>query len=439
MPTLLVFADSGIPMEWTEAFESLRLTVRTCRSENELRGLSQDAIGLTFVRLSSANGELPELLNRLGRYSGAPVILVQPRESQDLAAAARALGVADYLREPVTTADVIASVEGCLADRSSDKGARLRGAERLVGRSAAMSEVRRQIARIAASDCNVLITGDTGTGKELASELIHANSRRSGGRFVCVNCAAIPEALLESELFGYEKGAFTGAHNARPGQLELADGGTLFLDEIGELSLHAQAKILRAIEGKEVQRLGRRTSLTVDIRIVCATNRDLEANVKDGTFRADLFFRLNVARLQLPPLRERKEDIRDLAEHYLTALNARMGLRVTGFTEHSWRDLLLHDWPGNVRELKNIVEASLVRLAYPRMTLAELPEEFHRQFASGAVSAPTESEKLLAALVCHNWNKSKAAEELSWSRMTLYRKMAKYQMSSSQKVKAGAA
>jgi transcriptional regulator with PAS, ATPase and Fis domain len=324
-------------------------------------------------------------------------------------------------------------LKACLAEVRSLKASALspglQGGERLIGRSAAISEVRSQITRIAATDCNVLITGETGTGKELAAELIHGNSGRSQGRFVCVNCAAIPEALFESELFGYERGAFTGAHSMRPGQLEFADKGVLFLDEIGEMNLHAQAKILRAIEGKEIQRLGRQTGVKVNVRIICATNRDLESEVEKGTFRADLFFRLNVARLKLPPLRERKEDLHGLGEHFLHDLNEKMGLSVCDFTEHSWRSLLRHSWPGNVREFKNVVEASLVRLPYPRMRLAELPEEFHRQFG-GSHMAPTESEKLLAALVCHNWNKSKAAQELRWSRMTLYRKMAKYQLAS---------
>lgn len=443
MPTLLIIADVEIPVEWSNALQANNLDARFCRSEAHLDELSDASIALILVRLGSGYLEISTLLNRLRRFCGAPLVLVQPKESPDLAASARSWGVSDYLREPTTAAELIASVRYCLAEhaqRASDlgRGVSLEGGERLIGRSVAMTEVRRQIAKIAATECNVLITGETGTGKELAAELIHANSRRQGSRFVCVNCAAIPEALLESELFGYEKGSFTGAHHSRPGHLELADRGTLFLDEIGELSLQAQAKILRAIEGKEVQRLGRRTGLTVDVRIVCATNRDLEASVRSGGFRADLFFRLNVARLQLPPVRERKEDISELVEHYLKTLNGRMGLHVCGFTEHSWRSMLSHHWPGNVRELKNVVEASLVRLAFPRMRTAELPEEFHRQFSSSN-SPPTESEKLLSALVCHNWNKRKAAEELRWSRMTLYRKMAKYQLSSSRKAKASVA
>ena len=374
-------------------------------------------------------------LSAMREFHRAPSILVQSEDSPDMATAARAQGISDYLREPVSGEDLAAAILSAVREKSSRTNpAALAGGERLAGSSRAMSEVRGQILQLATSPCNVLITGETGTGKELAAELIHANSPRRSGRFVTVNCAAIPETLLESELFGYEKGAFTGAHSARSGQLELADGGVLFLDEVGEMSLHAQAKILRAIESKEVQRLGRRTGINVDVRIVCATNRDLQAAVVEGAFRADLFFRLNVARLQLPPLRERKEDIRQIAEHYIRELNARMRTSIRSFTEHSWRSMLAYRWPGNVRELRNAVESSLVHIPYPGMRLAELPDELHRQY-SGTVDAASESEKLLAALVCHNWNRSKAAEELRWSRMTLYRKMAKYQLLSSPKAK----
>src|SRR5262249_37012853 len=218
------------------------------------------------------------------------------------------------------------------------------------------------------------------------------------------------------------KGAFTGANSARTGYLELADGGTLFLDEIGEMSLGAQAKILRATDSKEVQRLGHGTGIRVNLRIVCATNRDLEAEVAKGTFRADLFFRLNVARLRLPPLRERKTDITGLVSHFLAQMNARMQRQVTGFTEHSWRALLQHDWPGNVRELRNVVETSLAQLPFAGMRLMELPDDFRIRITSKPEGL-TELEQLLAALVSHNWNKSKAAHHLRWPRMRLYGKM----------------
>ena len=442
-PTVLIFADSGIPSEWRDTLESRPFSTQVCYSEAHLQDISTTAIGLILLRVSNNCSDLPGLLGRLRRRANAPLVLIQTRKSPDFAAAARAFAVNDYLREPITPDELVSSIEHCLSEHCGGNGGScaetdLTGGERLVGGSAAMAEVRRQIARVAGADCNVLITGETGTGKELAAELIHANSSRRGSHFVCVNCAAIPESLLESELFGYEKGAFTGAQTTRPGYLELADGGTLFLDEIGEMSLPAQSKILRAIESKEVQRLGRRAALPVNVRIVCATNRDLEAGVRSGTFRADLFFRLNVGHIHLPPLRERKEDIRELVEHYLAGFSRRLGLQVTGFTDHSWSDLLSYEWPGNVRELKNVVEVSLVRLPFPRMRTAELPDEFHRRLMP-IDTPPKESDRLLSALICHNWNKSKAAEELRWSRMTLYRKMVKYQLSSPRDGKTGAA
>jgi DNA-binding NtrC family response regulator len=431
--------DGKVPPEWIAAFERQNWTVTPCATEDDLRQILKHRPGLVLIQSRGRDCCDAELLQRLSRMANAPVILLQDGESRDLAAVARACGVSDYMREPIAIHDLVAAVKNQL-DRPQcpDSVASLStlvGGERIVGSSPSMTAVRRQIAGIAGSDCNVLITGETGTGKELAAELIHGNSRRRRGPFVCVNCAAVPEPLLESELFGYEKGAFTGANSTRPGQVELADGGTLFLDEIGEMSLQAQAKILRAIEGKEVARLGRRAGVRVDIRIVCATNRDLQAEIRKGTFRADLFFRLNVAHLELPPLRERKGDLHELAVHYLKEFSAAMGLEVTGFTRDSWDCLLSHDWPGNVRELKNAIEVSLVQLPYRRMRLAELPEELRHQPAPTSTQ-PSESDKLLAALATHNWNKSKAAQDLRWSRMTLYRKMAKYQLSSSSKGRA---
>ena len=423
-------------LEWVAALERKHFIIdRFGTIEELLAAPSPEANHPILVYLD----RVPIRLEQLKLLTELPVILIQSKESSDLAFTARACGVSDYLREPVSAGDVISSVEACLAEMHSrrpwDRLPALLGGDRMVGSGRAMNELRQKIAQVAATDCNVLITGETGTGKELAAELIHHNSARKQHRLVCVNCAAIPEALLESELFGYEQGAFTGAHFSKPGQMETADGGVMFFDEIGEMSFGAQAKLLRAIEHKEVHRLGRRTGIKIDARIICATNRDLEAEVKKGAFRADLFFRLNVAHLRLPPLRERKEDLRELADLYFREINARMGLEVNSFTEHSWRALVNYDWPGNVREFKNVIESSLVQIPYPRMRSAELPEKFHQQFAANSTE-PDESKTMLAALIGHNWNKSKAAQQLRWSRMTLYRKMAKYQLSSDRKAQA---
>jgi transcriptional regulator with PAS, ATPase and Fis domain len=250
-------------------------------------------------------------------------------------------------------------------------------------------------------------------------------SPRRKAPFVPVNCAAIPDGLLESELFGYESGAFTGAAVGRQGLLQLADRGTVFLDEVGDLGLHGQAKLLRAIETREVYRLGGKKPVALDVRVVAATNQDLEAAVDNGQFRKDLYFRLNVVRVHLPPLRERRSDIGALLDHYLLTLNRERGAAVDGFADETRDALEAYDWPGNVRELKNLVEAILVAPASREVRLADLPAEFREKLRLTNRRA-SERRQLLDALLAANWNKSRAATMLHWSRMTVYRKMAKH-------------
>jgi transcriptional regulator with PAS, ATPase and Fis domain len=300
------------------------------------------------------------------------------------------------------------------------------GDQPMLGQSQLMQHLREQLLKVASTDSTVLITGETGTGKELTADLIHRNSPRQKKPFICVNCAALPESLLESELFGYEKGAFTGATTLKQGEFELAEGGTIFLDEIGDMSPHAQSKILRAIERKEVSHLGGKKSINLDIRIIAATNQELERLVAEGTFRQDLYYRLNVARIHLPPLRDRKEDIPHLLEHYVQELNQRFEMNVEGFTEEALTCLLHYGWPGNVRELKNLLEATFINLPSRMIKFTDLPEAFQRQLKETETLPQNERDRMLFALFATNWNKSKAAQKLHWSRMTLYRKMAKY-------------
>jgi DNA-binding NtrC family response regulator len=299
----------------------------------------------------------------------------------------------------------------------------------MVGSSAAMCEVKHELAQVAKSASTVLITGETGTGKELAAEFVHQYSVRSAKPFVCINCAAIPESLLESELFGHAKGAFTGADAYRDGLLTSANGGTIFLDEIGDMSLCAQAKILRVIEKKEVCRVGANRGVQLDIRFVAATNQDLESMAHSGAFRKDLFFRLNVARIHLPPLRERPEDIPFLLRDFCRDCGERAGTSIPEFSEDSLRCLTAYGWPGNIRELKNVVECLFLRELPSSIEPQHLPRHLRTIIASRTDMPRQERAALIEALFSAKWNKSEAARKLQWSRMTLYRKIAKHQIS----------
>src|SRR5262249_25429405 len=276
---------------------------------------------------------------------------------------------------------------------------------------------RERIGRIAASDANVLITGESGTGKELVAEMIHRNSNRSARPFVAVNCAAVPDALLESELFGYEKGAFTGANLAREGKLQYANGGTLFLDEIGDMSLLAQAKILRAIESRVVQRLGSNTDTPVKVRLVAATNQDLELLTQEKRFRQDLYFRLNVIRLKLPPLREHPEDIPELAEHIVRELSGHQDGALRRIQADVIRRFQNYAWPGNVRQLRNVLESILVFSCSRSIAMADVPSEIREILRSSSACYANERSKIISVLSSTNWNRNRAAEILCCSRM----------------------
>jgi DNA-binding NtrC family response regulator len=287
----------------------------------------------------------------------------------------------------------------------------------IVGVSASAVALRRRLPRLAAADCSVLVTGETGTGKECVAQALHALSRRHAGPLVSINCAALPDTLLDSELFGYERGAFTGANTAYPGKVTLAQGGTLFLDEIGDMPLAAQAKLLRVLETHEVFPIGALRSRRVDFRIVAATHGRLEQAVRTGRFRADLYYRLNVARIELLPLRERPEDLAVLLDHFAAQLVARSRSARLRLTPQSLERLRQHDWPGNARELRNLVEAASIVCEGEALQPTDLP----LPAADGACSA--EPTRILDALERCEWNRSKAAVLLHWSRMTLYRKM----------------
>jgi len=247
-------------------------------------------------------------------------------------------------------------------------------------------------------------------------------------RFVCLNCAAIPEGLLESELFGYNRGAFTGATAAKSGRLVHADRGTIFLDEIGDMAPSAQAKILRAIESRQIQRLGDTREIKIDVRVVAATNQNLEQHMESGQFRRDLYYRLNVFRLELPPLREHPQDIPLLVKQFVDSWNRSSNRQTEGLTDEAVQALLTHNWPGNVRELRNVLESILVSSFSPRASISDFPLAFLKLLAESRNTGHSEREKLLSALLETNWNKSRTAARLNWSRMTVYRKLARYHL-----------
>ena len=362
---------------------------------------------------------------------GVPLFLITRNSSEAQVVAALRAGVTDYFKWPVLYEDLIASVKRNLSYHKrnlSETGID----EPMIGDSAAMREIKAYLVKIATTDSTVLITGETGTGKELAAELIHRNSPRHQKPFVCINCAALPESLVESEMFGYERGAFTGAVASKRGKFELAEGGTIFLDEIGDMSPYAQMKILRTTEKKEVCRLGGKGAIPINVRVIGATNRDPEQLIEKGIFRKDLYYRLNVARVHLPPLRLRKEDIPSLLKHYIRKFNLRFGREVEGFTDEALEYLFHYDWPGNVRELKNLLEATFINLSSRKIAFVDLPKTFERRLKETEGLPERERDRLLSVLFATKWNKSKAAETLHWSRMTLYRKMAKYHINSSQ-------
>jgi two-component system response regulator HydG len=296
----------------------------------------------------------------------------------------------------------------------------------IVGVSPAIVALREYLPKVARSRATVLIVGDTGTGKERVARAVHDLSPRRSGPFVAVNAAAMPDGLVEAELFGHERGAFTGAIGDAKGVFARADAGTLFLDEISEMSRHAQARLLRVLESREVTPVGAVRPVPVDVRVVAATNQPLEELVERGAFRRDLFFRLNVARMELTPLRERPEDIPPLLEHAIGELNRRDGCAVRPPEGECLRRLMEYEWPGNVRELRNLVEATFIDPPRGRIGLADLPPAFRRIFERHVGPSRQERDRMIDALEGANWNKAAAAKQLNCSRMTLYRRLKKY-------------
>jgi DNA-binding NtrC family response regulator len=376
-----------------------------------------------IVLLQSTGRALGDLRALRDRFASSSIVFVADSGSEQLAVEAFRAGVDDYLKPPLT-----AAVVGACLRRLRIGPRNGIDAPGFVGESALMKELRTVIRRIAATPCSVLISGETGTGKEVVARLIHQSSDRARRPFVTINCSALPETLFESELFGYERGAFTGAQSASIGRLQTANGGTVFLDEIGELSLATQPKLLRAIDRREIQRLGSRRHETIDVRWIAATNRDLPQLVREGLFRADLFYRLNVYGLPIPPLRQRPDDVAPLAQAFLVECAATYGRERAMFTDDALIRLIAYDWPGNVRELRNVVESSVLTAETDAIGPDALPAAVRGADFSTRPQAEVERGRVVAALRAAHGNKSEAAQRLNWSRMTLYRKLARHQI-----------
>lgn len=371
-----------------------------------------------------------------------PVVLLTGRGTIDSAVEAIREGAYDFLEKPVD-----ASRLRVIVNRAAEKRATLqevaalrhslrqRGPDGAVdGNSPAMRRVYSLVEKVAPSKTSVVISGPSGAGKEVIARAIHNLSPRKDKPFIAINCSAIPASLMESEIFGHEKGAFTGADQRRLGCFELAHGGTLFLDEVGELPVELQAKFLRVIEEEKLRRLGGKTEISVDVRVLCATHRDLKKQIEEGAFREDLYFRLNVFSIQLPPLKERREDIRPLAEHFVERFASEAGKRIRGITPEAMAILQSYSWPGNIRELRNTMERGVILCEGEMIETSHLPPEMETSPLGAAVIKlslgmplrEVEKEYILGSLRRNKGNKSRTAEILGISEKTLYNKLNRY-------------
>jgi len=388
-----------------------------------------DVDGLTLLREFVAAPDAP------------PVIVMTAYGSVERAVHAMKDGAYDFLEKPLDLNSLRVAVQGAIARRKGEAAeggarARVRSAQRtlLPGSSPLLQRALEQASRVAKTNATVLVTGESGTGKELVARMIHTESLRMRGPFVAVNCAGLTESIIESELFGHVKGAFTGAVRAKKGKFELAEGGTLFLDEIGEIPPNVQVKLLRVLQEREVEPVGGEETVPIDVRLVCATHRDLDALVKAGRFREDLYYRIKVIVIRLPALRERPEDIPALLDHFREVANERNRRKVPAFTPAALERLQRYAWPGNVRELENVVEQAVVLARADRVDVGDLPEEITGdrgpqdvlRIPVGNTLAEAEKELILETLRKAGGNKTQAAKMLGIGVRTLYRKLEEY-------------
>ncbi|OAT80818.1 sigma-54-dependent transcriptional regulator [Desulfotomaculum copahuensis] len=447
MPPLVLVVDdeASVRQALTDVLETAGYAVATAADGAEgmekMAALNPAAV-LMDIRMPGLDGiKVLETVREKGQR--LPIILITAYGNTETTIKAMKLGAFDYITKPFKLDELLAIVQKAvntqalvskMSTEEHGNGQDLTN-EIMIGQSPAMQSVYKSIGRIVDSNVTVLIRGESGTGKELVARAIHLNSPRKDRPFIKINCASIPETLLESELLGYEKGAFTGAGTRKPGKFELADRGTIFLDEIGEMSPATQAKLLRVLQEKEFERVGGTETIKVDVRIVAATNKNLEQSIQEGAFREDLFFRLNVVEIWVPPLRERKEDIPHLTEFFVKNSAREFHKKVSGFSPRAMKLLMQYNWPGNIRELRNVCERAVLMSTGPLITIEELPLGIQAQredinlrteradMSFKEIIADVEKQVILNVLKEHNWNRSAAAQALKMSRSSLYAKM----------------
>ncbi|MGC8916714.1 MAG: sigma-54-dependent transcriptional regulator [Thermoanaerobaculum sp.] len=437
LPVLVVEDDAELRASLRALLESEGIpTLEAASAAEALSALADREAGLILLDLGLPDMDGLELLGHLAQHDDAPIVVLTGRSETATVVEAMKLGAANFLVKPTEAAQVVSVVQKELARHLRQRHMEIqlarekaRGARFPIGESRAMQQVRQLVLRVAETDASVLLTGESGTGKGMVARLIHSLSRRRDAPFLDVNCAALAPQLLESELFGHERGAFTDARERKLGLLEAAHGGTVFLDEIADMDLHVQSKLLKAIEDRRFRRLGGVREIQVDVRLIAATHRDLQEEARNGRFRQDLYYRLNVFQIVLPPLRERREDILPIATAFMAELNPVLGKAVDGIHPDAARILEAYHWPGNIRELRNVIERAMILARGNEIRPEHLPAEIRlRKGAELAFVSLPELEAAHIRRVVHalGGNLKRAAEVLGISRSTLYQKIQRY-------------
>ncbi len=436
---LIVDDEEGIRKSLGDILEDEGYEViKASDAEEAIKLLDAYSPDLVFLDIWLPDRDGIEVLEEIkSKVPELPVVMISGHGTIEQAVKATKLGAYDFLEKPLSLDRVLLTTQRALERGTLEKEFHALKADlskrwQLVGNSEAIKRLKKEIEMVALSSSRILITGESGVGKELVARLIHEKSPRAKGPFIEMNCAAIPQELIESELFGHEKGSFTGAYERKKGKFELADGGTLFLDEVGDMSLPTQAKVLRVIETQEFQRVGGSKNIKVDVRIIAATNKDIKKYVQEGKFREDLYFRLNVIPIHVPPLRERKEDIPVLVEFFLDTLSKELGRPKKKITQKALEMLQQYDWPGNVRELRNIIERLVIMT--PSDVITDKDIIFYEISKKDYFSIKTlkeakeafERDYILRKLQENNFNITKTAEMLEIERSNLHRKIKSY-------------